>query len=335
MNRRLVLAARPHGEPKEGDLALVETPVPEPAAGQVLLRNLLVSVDPYSRIIMGNANSDQPELAIGETITGFTVAVVERGEHPDFPVGAHVVSLSGWQEFALSDGTGLRRIDPAAAPLSASLGVLGHTGMTAWVGLTGIITARPGGTLVVTAASGSVGSVAAQIGKLRGSRVVGVARGPEKTRYLLEELGLDGAVDLLAPDFPDRLAAAVPDGIDALFDNVGGELFEALLPHLNPKAEVVVCGVMSQITRTSGFSGPNRVPEVLRAVLYKDLTVRGFSVPDHFHRFPDFLAEVAPWVASGRLRHAERFVDGLAAIPAALPSVFRGGAHGKLIARLG
>ncbi|WP_330177492.1 NADP-dependent oxidoreductase [Streptomyces sp. NBC_01498] len=335
VNRRIVLAARPHGDPKESDFAVVEGPLPVPGRGQALLRNILVSLDPYNRIIMGNANSDQPAIGIGDPMFGFTIAVVEESDHPAFAVGDHVAGMSGWQDYAVSDGTDLRKIDPDAAPLSANLGVLGMTGLTAWVGLTKIIEPKPGGTLVVTAAAGAVGTAAAQIGKLRGLRVVGIAGGSGKTRHLLEDLGLDAAVDHRAPDFARRLAAAVPDGIDTVYENVGASMFEALLPHLNLKAQFAVGGVMSQITRTEAFEGPDRLPDLLSAVMYKDLTIRGFSVPDHFDSYPDLLAELAPALARGELRYAEHVVEGLENIPAAFPEMFQGRVMGKMIARIG
>jgi NADPH-dependent curcumin reductase CurA len=334
VNRRIVLAARPHGVPKPSDFALVERPAPVPGDGEVLIRNLYVSLDPYNRIIMGNADSDQSPIDLGDTMFGFTVAIVERSDHPAFSVGDHVASMSGWQEYAVSDGSDLRVIDPDAAPLSASLGVLGHTGLTAWVGLTKIVEPKPGGTLVVTAAAGAVGSTAAQIGKLRGQRVVGIAGGREKCRHLLEDLGLDAAVDYKAADFTEQLAHAVPDGIDTVFENVGAVMVEALLPHLNVEAQIAVCGVMSQITRTGAVEGPDRVPDLLRAVLYRDLTFRGFSTPDYWDSYPDFLAEVAPWVVDGKLCYAEHLVDGLEAIPTAFPRMFEGGVVGKMVAKI-
>ncbi|MDT0541374.1 MULTISPECIES: NADP-dependent oxidoreductase [Streptomyces] len=334
VNRQIVLAARPHGDPKASDFAIVEAALPVPGDGQVLTRNILLSLDPYNRIIMGNANSDQPSLNIGDPMFGFTIAVIEQSNNPAFAVGDHVAGMSGWQDYAVSDGSDLRKIDPEAAPLSANLGVLGMTGLTAWVGLTKIINPKPGGTLVVTAAAGAVGTAAAQIGKLRGYRVVGVAGGPEKSRHLLEDLGLDAALDHKAPDFAEQLAHAVPDGIDTVYESVGASMFGALLPHLNLKAQFAVGGVMSQITRTQAFEGPDRLPDLLRAVLYKNLTIRGFSVPDHFDSYPAFLADLAPAVAEGKLRYAEHIVEGLENIPASFPEMFQGRIMGKMIAKI-
>lgn len=309
--------------------------MPVPGDGQVLIRNLLVSLDPYNRIMMGNANSDVPPLDLGDPMFGFTIAIVERSNHAGYQVGDHVASHSGWQEYALSDGSDLRPIDPEAAPLTANLGILGMTGITAWVGLTKIIDPKPGGTMVVTGAAGAVGSAASQIGKLRGHRVVGIAGGPGKTRHLLEDLGLDAAVDYRAPDFAEQLARAVPDGVDTVYENVGAPMVTALVPHLNPRAQVVAGGVKSQITRTGRPEGPDGLPDLLRAVMYKDLTIRGFSVPDYFDAYPEFLAELAPAVAEGRARYAEHVVEGLETIPAAFPDLFRGTVMGKMIARIG
>lgn len=335
VNRQITLAARPHGEPKPSDFAIVERPVPIPGDGQVLIRNLLVSLDPYNRIMMGNANSDVPPLELGDPMFGFTIAIVEQSNHPGYAVGDHVASHSGWQSHALSDGTDLRPIDPAAAPLSANLGILGMTGITAWVGLTKIITPAPGGTMLVTGAAGAVGSAATQIGRLRGHRVVGIAGGPAKVRHLLDDLGLDAAVDYRAPDFAAQLARAVPDGIDTVYENVGAPMISALLPHLNMRAQIVAGGVKAQITRTGAAEGPDHLPELLRAVIYRDLTIRGFSVPDYFDTYPDFLAELAPAVAQGHARYAEHIIDGLETIPAAFPDMFRGAVTGKMIARVG
>ncbi|MCS7478026.1 NADP-dependent oxidoreductase [Umezawaea endophytica] len=335
VNRQITLAARPRGNPRPSDFEIVERPAPVPGDGQVLLRNVLVSLDPYNRIIMGNANSDQPALDIGDPMFGFTIAVVEASHHPAFAVGDHVATTSGWQEYAVSDGSDLRPVDPRSAPLTANLGILGMTGLTAWVGLTRIITPKPGGTLLVTAAAGAVGSAATQIGRLRGHRVVGVAGGPEKSRHLLEDLGVDAAVDYRAPDFAEQLARAVPDGIDSVYENVGASMVAALLPHLNTGAQLAVGGVMSQITETGAFEGPDRLPDLTRAVLYKDLTIRGFSVPDHFDSYPEFLAEMAPAVASGEARYAEHLVEGLDTIPHAFEDMFHGRTTGKMIARIG
>jgi NADPH-dependent curcumin reductase CurA len=339
VNRQIVLAARPRGNPKESDFEIVERPVPVPGDGQVLVRNILFSMDPFNRILMGNANSDQAPIELGDTMFGFTVAVVEQSNNPAFAVGDHVAGIfgtTGWQDYALSDGSDLRVVDPDAAPLEAHLGVLGVAGLTAWVGLTKILGPKPGGTLVVTGAAGAVGSAAAQIGKLRGYRVVGIAGGPEKARHLLEDLGLDAAVDHKAPDFAEQLARAVPDGIDTIYENVGAALLPALVPHLNRSAQLAVGGVMSQITRTGGFEGPDNLPDLLRAALYKTLTIRGFDVTEFYDCYPEFLADLAPAVAEQKLHYSTHIVDGgLEMIPVVFPEMFTGRAAGKMIAKAG
>lgn len=337
VNRQITLAARPHGNPKESDFEIVEGPVPVPGEGQVLVRNTMLSLDPFNRILMGNANSDQAPIALGDTMFGFTIAIVEQSNNPAFAVGDHVsgfLGTTGWQDYAVSDGSDIRVIDPDAVPLSAHLGALGVTGLTAWVGLTKILDPKPGGTLVVTAAAGAVGSAAAQIGKLRGYRVVGIAGGPEKTRHLLEDLGLDAAVDYKAADFEEQLALALPDGIDTIYENVGASQFPMLLPHVNDNAQIAVGGVMSQITMTNVPEGPNRLPEVLRAIFYKNLTVRGFNVTKFYHLYPEFLADLTPAVAEQKLLSTTHFIEGLENIPAVFPEMFTGRVAGKMVAKI-
>jgi hypothetical protein len=337
VNRQIILTARPHGNPKASDFEIVERPVPVPGDGQVLVRNILFSLDPFNRILMGNANSDQPPIGIGDTMFGFTVAVVEQSNNPAFAVGEHVAGIygtTGWQDYAVSDGTDLRVVDPGAAPLEANLGVLGITGLTAWVGLTKILDPKPGGTLVVTAAAGAVGSAAAQIGKLRAHRVVGIAGGPDKARHLLEDLGLDAAVDHRAPDFAEQLTRAAPDGIDTVYENVGAALLPALVPHLNRNAQIAVGGVMSQITRTGAFEGPDNLPDLLRAALYKTLTIRGFDVTEFYDCYPEFLADLTPAVAERKLHSSTHIIEGgLEKIPAVFPEMFIGRTAGKMVVK--
>ena len=333
-NRQIVLAARPEGNARRADFNLVSQPLPVPRGGEVLFRNTLISLDPYQRNLMGNASSELPPIGLGAVMPGPTVAVVEHSNHADFAAGDHVVTWSGWQEYAVSNGADLQKLDAGAAPLSAALSVLGHTGLTAWLGVNRFLDPKPGGTFVVTAAAGSVGSIAAQLAKLQGHRVVGIAGGAEKVRYLKETLGLDAAVDYKAPDFADQLAHALPDGLDTLFDNVGGYMFEALMPYFNMKAQIVICGTIAQYGFPGAADGPNRLPELLKAYLYRFITIRGFSVMDHADSVPAFLADVAPLVTQGKLHYAEHFVDGIENIPAAFPQLFDGRNHGKLIARV-
>ena len=333
-NRHIILAARPHGNATLQDFRLVSQALPAPADGEVLLRNMLISLDPYHRNLMGNAASELPAVALGQHMPGPTVAVIAHSRNPDFAVGDHVVTWTGWQEYALSDGAGLQKIDAGAAPLSTALGVLGHTGLTAWIGVNKFLDAKPGGTFVVTAAAGAVGSVAAQLAKLQGHRVVGIAGGPAKVRYLKEELGLDDAVDYKAPDFAAQLARALPDGLDTLFDNVGGTMFEALMPYFNMKAQIVVCGTIAQYAFPGAPEGPDRLPELLKAFLYRLIVIRGFALPDHLGCLPEFLAHMAPLVAAGKIKYIEEFVDGFENIPDAFLRLFDGRNNGKLIVRV-
>lgn len=334
LNRQIVIAARPNGNATLNDFTLITQALPAPTEGEVLLRNLLISLDPYQRNLMGNAASELPPVDLGLPMPGPTVAVIEQSNNSGFAVGEHVLSWSGWQEYAVSNGAGLQKLDAGAAPLSTALGVLGHTGLTAWIGLNKFLDPKPGGTFVVTAAAGSVGSVAAQLAKLRGHRVVGIAGGPDKVRYLREELGLDDAVDYKAPDFAAQLARALPDGLDTLFDNVGGPMFEALMPYFNMKAQIVICGTIAQYGFPGAGDGPNRLPELLKAFLYRFIVIRGFALPDHFDCVPAFLAEVAPLVANGTLKYQEEFVDGFENIPDTFLRLFDGRNKGKLIARI-
>lgn len=334
VNRQFVLASRPQGNAKMSDFERVEHPVAVPGEGEVLFRNTLISLDPYQRNLMGNASSELPPIDIGQTMPGPTVAVVEASNDAGFSIGDHVLTWSGWQEYGLAPGAGLQKVDAAAAPLSAALSVLGHTGLTAWLGVNKFLDPKPGGTFVVTAAAGSVGSIAAQLAKLQGHHVVGIAGGPEKVRYLTEELGLDDAIDYKAPDFAARLKHALPDGLDTLFDNVGGHIFEALMPYFNMKAQIVICGTIAQYGFPGQAEGPNMLPELLKAYLYRFITIRGFSVTDHFDSLPDFLAEVTPLVTQGKLKYAEHFVDGFDNIPDAFLKLFDGRNNGKLIVRV-
>ena len=334
LNRQIVLTTRPQGNARLTDFQFVSQALPRPGDGEVLFRNTLISLDPYQRNLMGNAASELPPIDIGQPMPGPTVAVVEQSNHPDFDVGDHVLTWSGWQEYGLSNGADLTRLDASAAPLSAALGVLGHTGLTAWLGVNKFLDPAPGGTFVVTAAAGSVGSIAAQLAKLKGHRVIGIAGGTAKVRYLKEELGLDDAVDYKAPDFAAQLARALPHGLDTLFDNVGGDMFATLMPYFNKKAQIVICGAIAQYGFPGAADGPNMLPELLKLYLYRFIMIRGFSVTDHFGSMPEFLADVAPLVAQEKIRYNEHFVDGFDSIPSAFLQLFDGRNSGKLIARI-
>ena len=328
-NRQYTLAARPQGPAKLSDFKLVEPDVPELQNGQVLFRNTLFSIDPYQRNLMGNGSSEWPTIDIGDPMGGPTVGVVEESRNPDFAVGDTVQSWVGWQDYANSDGSDLRKLDPNVAPVSTALGPLGLTGFTAWYGLTKVHDFKPGGTLVVTGAAGSVGSIAAQLGKQRGLRVVGVAGGPAKTAFLKEELGLDEALDYKAPDFKEQVAKALPNGIDAFFENVGGPIFPVLMEHFNTDAKMTICGTIADYSDTELPKGTNYLPRLITLIHYRFVSIKAFATPYVMDTFPEFLAEVTPLVTSGQLKYGEEFVDGFEQLPATLLTLFDGSHSGK------
>jgi NADPH-dependent curcumin reductase CurA len=334
VNRQIILAARPHGEPKESDFRLVETPIPEPGPGQMLLRTLDLSLDPYMRGRMSAGPSYAPPVEIGQVMGGGTVSRVDASNHEAFQPGDIVEAYAGWEDYALSDGRGVRKLDPSVAPVTTALGVLGMPGLTAWAGLMNIGQPRPGETVVVAAASGAVGSVVGQLAKIKGCRAVGIAGGENKCRYVVEELGLDACVDHRSPNFADALRAGCPKGIDVYFENVGGPVFDAVLPLLNTFARVPVCGLIAHYNDTRPPEGPDRVPLLLRQILVKRLTFRGFIVFDFAGQREDFLAEVAPMVRDGRIKYREHIVNGLENAPRALIGLLRGENFGKVIVRV-
>ncbi|MGP0063593.1 MAG: NADP-dependent oxidoreductase [Isosphaeraceae bacterium] len=334
MNRQIVLAARPHGEPKESDFGLVETNVPQPGPGQMLLRTIDLSLDPYMRGRMSAGPSYVAPTEIGEVMGGGTVCRVEASNIPGFQVGDIVEAFTGWQEYALSDGRGVRKLDPGLAPISTALGVLGMPGMTAWTGLMNIGQPKAGETLVVAAASGAVGSVVGQLARLKGCRAIGVAGGERKCRYVVDELGFDDCIDHRRADFPDALHAACPKGIDIYFENVGGAVFDAVLPLLNNFARLPICGLIAHYNATGLPTGSDRIPLLMRQVLTKRLTLRGFIVFDFADQQPDFLAEVGPLVGDGRIKYREDIVEGLENAPRALIGLLRGENFGKVIVRV-
>lgn len=330
MNRRIVLAARPHGEPTPAHFRMEEARVPTPRAGEILLRTRWLSLDPYMRGRMSAAKSYAQPVAIGEPMVGGTVSEVVQSNNPDFAVGELVSAYAGWQDYAISDGRGLHRLPPGQPPTTA-LGILGMPGMTAYTGLLTIGRPKAGETVVVAAAAGPVGSLVGQIARLKGARAVGIAGGPDKCRYLTETLGFDAALDHRAEDFADALAAACPKGIDVYFENVGGAVFEAVLPLLNDFARVPVCGLVSGYNATELPPGPDRLPTLMRTVLTKRLHLQGFIVWDFADQQEAFVRDVGGWLAEGKVRHREDIVEGLEAAPEAFIGMLRGKNFGKLV----
>lgn len=334
INRRIVLAARPVGAPRESDFRLEEAPRPSARAGEMVCRTIWLSLDPYMRGRMSDAPSYAPSVALGGLMVGGTVGRVVESRLRGFAVGDYVVGYGGWQDYWTSDGRGVRKLDPESAPLSTALGVLGMPGMTAYVGLGVIGQPKEGETVVVAAASGAVGSVVGQIAKLRGCRAVGIAGGPEKCRYVVEELGFDTCVDHRAGDFIETLRAACPKGVDIYFENVGGRVFEAVFPLLNEFARIPVCGLIAHYNATSPPPGPDTLPRVMRAVLTKRLTFRGFLVFDFHDLEPDFLKEVGRWVRDGVVRYREDVIEGLENAPRGFIGLLEGRNFGKLLVRV-
>jgi NADPH-dependent curcumin reductase CurA len=265
---------------------------------------------------------------------GGTVSKVTATNNRAFAVGDIVVGYTGWQAYAVSDGSGLRKVDPNLAPISTALGILGMPGMTAYTGLLNIGKPKPGETLVVAAASGAVGAIVGQIAKLKGCRVVGIAGGPDKVRYLTEELGFDVGLDHRAPDFADQLRAAVPNGIDIYFENVGGPVWDAVLPLLNKFARVPVCGLIAHYNDVGAPEGPNRAPALMRAVLNNRLTIQGFIVLDFDAQIGDFLRDVGGWLRAGKLKYREDVVHGLEKAPQAFTGLLQGRNFGKLLVKV-
>jgi NADPH-dependent curcumin reductase len=329
MNRQFLLKSRPKGSPNVDNFELVERPVPEPGEGQVLLRTLYLSLDPYMRGRMNDAKSYAKPAELGQPMVGGTISEVVASRNQKFAVGDIVLAYAGWQEYALSDGSGLRKLDPKAAPLSTALGILGMPGMTAYTGLLEIGQPKPGETVVVAAASGAVGSAVGQIARIKGARAVGVAGGAEKCRFVVSELGFDACIDHRAPDLAAQLAAACPKGVDVYFENVGGAVQQAVWPLLNDFARVPVCGVIAQYNATGPSPGPD-----IATILRKRLLVRGFIVWDFAARQGDFLRDMAGWIREGRVKYREDIVDGLEKAPQAFLGLLEGKNFGKLVVKV-
>jgi hypothetical protein len=328
MNRRILLAARPQGPVSSDNFKLEEAPLADLAPGQFRVRNLYLSVDPYMRGRMNDAKSYAEPLALGEVMIGGTVSQVVESKHDGFAVGDKVLGMFGWQDYANSDGAGVRKIDDALVPLTAYLGVAGMPGVTAWYGLHKIIAPRAGQTVVVSAASGAVGSVVGQLAKLAGCRAVGIAGGPEKCRYVVDELGFDACVDYKAGHLYRDLKAATPEGVDGYFENVGGEVLDATLARMNPFGRIALCGM---IAGYDGQPAPLKQPSIL---LTMRLLVQGFIVSEHLDVWPEALASLTELVAQGKLRYRESIVQGLEHAPEALMGLLQGRNFGKQLVKI-
>jgi NADPH-dependent curcumin reductase CurA len=327
-NRQVLLKRRPNGMPTPEDFAIVDSTLPEPGEGQVLLGGIYLSLDPYMRGRISGQRSYAKPTEIGDVIEGRVVGQVARSRHPAFREGDYAFGGYGWQTYSAVDGSTLTKLDPAAAPLSTALGILGMPGLTAYVGLKTIGQPKPGETVVISAASGAVGAVAGQLAKREGCHVVGIAGGEEKCRYVTDELGFDACLDHRG-DLGAALDKACPKGIDVYFENVGGAVQRAVFPRLNDFGRMIMCGMISEYNDTEPRPGPSLV-----AAVRKRLRIQGFIVSDHAALRPEYLAMAAPLVRSGALKYREDIVDGIDKAPAAFIGLLQGRNFGKLIVKL-
>ena len=332
--KRIVLASRPVGEPKPSDFRTEEVPVPTPGDGEVLLRTIWLSLDPYMRGRMNDGPSYAAPVPIGGVMEAGTVNEVIASKNSGFAIGDIVLGRAGWQTHALSDGKGLVKIDRRLAPISTAIGVLGMPGMTAYTGLLDIGQPQAGETVVVAAASGAVGSAVGQIAKIKGARAVGIAGGKDKCDFVKQELGFDECLDHRDPDLAAKLKATCPKGIDVYFENVGGAVFEAVFPLLNNFARVPVCGLIAHYNDRQA-AAPKWAGAMMFAVLTKRLTIRGFIVSDFAARRADFLRDMSGWVREGKVKYKEFITEGLDSAPDAFMGLLKGANFGKQLVRVG
>ena len=335
-NRRVVLAQRPNGLPDENTLKVEATVLPQAGPGEMLLRTSYLSLDPYMRGRMNDTKSYAEPVKLGEVMTGQVVAQVVDTNCDGFEAGDYVLAGSGWQDYAVSDGVGIRNLGKSPENPSWFLGILGMPGYTAYAGLLKIGEPKPGETVVVAAASGPVGATVGQIAKLKGCRVVGIAGGSEKCAHVVENLGFDACIDHKADNFSDQLKAACPDGVDVYFENVGGRVLYAVLPLLNAFARMPVCGVVSWYNLTGLPDGPDFGPAIMGTILRMKVKVEGFIIFDSFPAslFKDFVRDMSGWLESGQVQYKEQVVDGLEHAPAALNDLLLGNCFGKMVVKV-
>ena len=336
VNRRIVLAARPQEAADASHFRLETAPIEPPRDGEILLRTMWLSLDPYMRGRMTDAPSYAPPVEIGAVMVGGTVSRVEASRNPNFSPGDWALSASGWQEYSISDGAGLVKLPPGLPSPSYALGVMGMTGFTAYIGLLDIGKPCAGETVVVSAATGAVGSIVGQIAKIKGCRVIGVAGGPGKCAYAVEELGFDACIDHRSEALDAELASACPGGVDVYYENVGGKTFSAVLPLLNPHARIPLCGLISQYNErpAAGARGSSQ-SSLMRAFLIKRISVRGFIIGDGFdHRRAEFLQTMSVWLRDGKVKYREDIVDGLDKAPQAFIGLLAGRNFGKLVVKV-
>jgi len=330
-NHKFLLAARPLGMPKRSDWTYTEETVAEPKEGELLVKVLYISLDPAMRMWINDVRSYMPPVGIGEVMRALGLGIVTASRNPRFAVGDHVSGVFGVQEYALTDGRGVTKVDTKIAPLPAYLSVLGMTGMTAYFGLLDTGQPKSGEMVVVSAAAGAVGAVVGQIAKIKNCRVVGIAGGPEKCRYIVQELGFDAAIDYKSEDVKTSLRKHCPEGINIYFDNVGGTILEAALANLARGARIVICGAISQYCNTGPMAGPSNYMTLLSS----RASMKGMLVMDYADRYAQAGAEMAAWMAAGKLKSREDIVEGLATFPETLLKLFKSENFGKLMLKVG
>jgi NADPH:quinone reductase len=330
-NKQVTLVTRPSGMPKESDFKLVETPVPQPGPGEILVRMLYVSVDPYMRGRMNDVKSYAPPVQIGEVMGGGAVGKVVASKNPQFAAGDFVEGLFGWQEYAIANGKGVRKLDPALAPVSTALGILGMPGLTAYFGLLEIGKPRAGQTVVVSGAAGAVGSIVGQIAKIKGCRVVGIAGSDQKVAWLRDELGFDAAFNYKTTHgYAAKLQELCPNGVDVYFDNVGGAITDDVFRVINVGARIVVCGQIAQYNAEKPETGPR----LLWHLIVKQARAEGFLVFQFASRYAEGFKQMAEWLKQGKLKYREQFVDGIENAPRAFIGMLQGENTGKQLVRV-
>ncbi|MDQ6705805.1 MAG: NADP-dependent oxidoreductase [Acidobacteriota bacterium] len=330
-NKQITLASRPNGFPKESDFRMIEASAPEVREGQILVRVIYLSLDPYMRGRMSAKKSYAPPVEIGAVMTGGAVGRVEQSRHPDFAAGEIVSGMFGWRQYAVSDGKGLFKVDPGLAPISTALGVLGMPGLTAYFGLLDIGKPKAGETVLVSGAAGAVGSYVGQIAEIIGCRVVGIAGADEKIDYLIGELGFDAAFNYKTiTDYPAKLQELCPEGIDVYFDNVGGPITDAVFLTMNQGARIAICGQISQYK----LEKPEMGPRLLSTLIIKRARVEGFLISDYFARFPEGMEKLTQWLREGKLKYRETVAEGIENAPAAFIGMLQGRNTGKQLVKI-
>ena len=331
-NQRIVLASRPVGAPNQSNFRIETTDKPTPVEGEVLLRTIYLSLDPYMRGRMNDSKSYAEPVSIDEVMVGGTVCQVEISNNSEFEIGEWVVAYTGWQKYAVSNGEGLLKLGKNPTTPSFALGIMGMPGFTAYMGLLDIGVPKPDETIVVAAATGPVGATVGQIGKIKGCHVVGIAGGEEKCRYAIEELGFDQCIDHKAVDFAKQLAKVCHKGIDVYYENVGGKVFDAVLPLLNTRARIPLCGLVSQYNSTSLPEGPDRLSMLMGTLLVKRIKMQGFIIfDDYAHRYDEFATDMNQWLVEGKIKYKEQVVEGLENTVDAFSGLLEGKNFGKLV----